>query len=134
MDMMTIPLRQECPPGACDCRREILLQDPAGDRRVLMLNKQEEKRLLDRFDAVQTLADLRHMEQKLFQLLGITLRIDPGPNEVRTVRGFIIKVDDQVGLCRQIRSSIPAAVRRCLERHPEISYALLNERDLFGGL
>jgi len=85
MDMMTIPLRQECPPGACDCRREILLEDPAGDRRVLMLNKQEEKRLLDRFEAVQTLADLRHMEQKLFQLLGITLRIDPGPNEVRTV-------------------------------------------------
>ncbi|WP_370643190.1 hypothetical protein [Bordetella sp. LUAb4] len=110
------------------------MQDPAGDRRVLMLNKQEEKRLLDRFEAVQTLADLRHMEQKLFQLLGITLRIDPGPNEVRTVRGFIIKVDERAGLCRQIRSSIPAAVRRCLERHPEISYALLNERDLFGGL
>ncbi|WP_369822766.1 hypothetical protein [Bordetella sp. N] len=132
--MMTIPLRQECPPGACDCRREILLEDLAGDRRVLMLNKQEEKRLLDRIEAISSLADLRHMEKKLFQLLGITLRIDPGPNEVRTVRGFIIKVDEQVGLCRQIRSSIPAAVRRCLERNPEISFALLNERDLFSGL
>ncbi|OZI37620.1 hypothetical protein CAL29_04275 [Bordetella genomosp. 10] len=134
MDMMTIPIRQECPPGACDCRREILLQDPAADRRVLMLNKQEEKRLIERIEAVQTLADLRHMEKKLFQLLGITLRIDPGPYEVRTVRGFIIKVDEQVGLCRQLRSSIPAAVRRCLERNPEISYALLNERGLFNGL
>ncbi|WP_306430674.1 MULTISPECIES: hypothetical protein [Alcaligenaceae] len=132
--MMTIPIRQECPPGACDCRREILLQDPAADRRVLMLNKQEEKRLIERIEAVQTLADLRHMEKKLFQLLGITLRIDPGPYEVRTVRGFIIKVDEQVGLCRQLRSSIPAAVRRCLERNPEISYALLNERGLFNGL
>ncbi len=134
MDMMTIPLRQACPQGACDCRREILLEDPAGDRRVLMLNKQEEKRLLVRIEAIHSLADLRHMQAKLLQLLGITLYIAPGPNEVRTVRGFIIRVEAQIGLCRQLRSSIPAAVRRVLESHPEISYALLNEHDLFSGL
>jgi hypothetical protein len=48
------------------------------------------------------------------------------------VRGFIIQLADQPGLCKKLRQSIPAAVRRCLERKPEIAYAILDAHDLFG--
>jgi hypothetical protein len=64
--------------------------------------------------------------------LGLVLRIAPGAEEVRTVRGLMIQVDERPGLCRKLRQSIPAAVRRCLEAHPEIVYAILDAHDLFG--
>ena len=66
------------------------------------------------------------------ELLGIVLTIAPGPNEVRTARGFIIEVADLPGLCRKTRQSIPAAVRRCMDQHAEIAYAVLDEDSLFG--
>jgi hypothetical protein len=35
-------------------------------------------------------------------------------------------------LCRKTRQSIPAAVRRCLDQHPDIAFAILDAHDLFG--
>jgi hypothetical protein len=114
------------------CERERLLADPAADLRILKLTREEEKKLLARIEAISSYDDLRRMEQKLHQLLGIALRITPSANEVRTVRGFSIELGELPGLCRKTRQSIPAAVRRCLDQHPEIAFAILDEHGLFG--
>jgi hypothetical protein len=58
------------------------------------------------------------------------LVITPSARGVRTVRGLSIVLAPRPGLCRKTRQAIPAAIRRCLDRHPEIVYALLNARDL----
>ncbi|VVE57520.1 hypothetical protein [Pandoraea anhela] len=129
----SIPIRTECPPGACTCEREALLQDPNGDRRILMLTQAEEKRLVGRLEAVTSYADLKHVAKRIYAQLGIRLEIAPGPNEVRTVSGFDIHLVACPGLCRKTRASIPAAVRRCLKARPEIAYEILNAHDLFGG-
>lgn len=129
-----LPIRTECPPGACVCDRDALLQNPQGDTRVLLLTREEEKRLLQRLEQITSLADLRRMQDRMELQLGIRLTIAPGPNEVRTLRGITILVHEQQGLCRKTRQSIPAAIKRSLEQHPEISYALLDEGGLFGGL
>ena len=49
MSAATVPvfIRNPCPPGACQCDRERLLADPASDKRVLALTREEEKRLLN---------------------------------------------------------------------------------------
>lgn len=124
-------IRTECPPGLCVCDRERLLADPESDKRVLRLTREEEKRLVDRIEAVATYEDLRKLEQRMAQLLGIRLSITPGANEVRTVRGFRIELAELPGLCRKTRQSIPAAVRRCLDQHPEIAFAILDAESLF---
>lgn len=129
-----VPIRTECPPGACDCKRELLLENPAADRRILMLTQHEEKRLVARLEAIETLADLRRMQEKMRAQLGIVVTIIPSDNEVRTVRGFDIEVEDQPGLCRKTRAAIPAAIRRCMKTHEQIAFDMLNERDLLGGL
>jgi len=64
--------------------------------------------------------------------LGVVLRIAPGVNEVRTVRGIVVALDEQPGLCKKIRQSIPAAIRRTLDAHPQIIYDILDANDLFG--
>lgn len=124
------PLRTECPPGACTCERDRLLADPHADIRVLRVTREEEKRLIARIDAIATLEELDRLSDKLRELLGVELVIQPSPNEVRTVRGLTIQLAPRPGLCRKLRQSIPAAVRRCLERHPDIVYALLDSHDL----
>ncbi|MBB3118739.1 hypothetical protein [Pseudoduganella violacea] len=126
------PLRKECPPGACDCERERLLADPEADRRVLRLTKDEEKRLIERIEAIASHAELMRVGQRLQEQLGVSLSIAPGGNEVRTMRGFVIQLGQRPGLCRKTRQAVPAAVRRCLERHPEIAFAILNANDLLG--
>jgi hypothetical protein len=126
------PIRKECPPGACDCRRELLLDDPQADLRVLRLTKEEEKRLIERIEAVASHAELLRIGQRLEEQLGIRLSIAPGPNEVRTVRGFVIEIASVPGLCRKTRQAIPAAIRRCLESRPEIAFAILDAHDLLG--
>ncbi|AKU20200.1 hypothetical protein MJ904_25980 [Massilia sp. MB5] len=126
------PLRKECPPGACDCERERLLADPEADRRVLRLTRDEEKRLIERIEAIASHAELMRVGQRLQEQLGVSLSIAPGANEVRTMRGFVIQLDQRPGLCRKTRQAVPAAVRRCLERHPEIAFAILNANDLLG--
>ena len=126
------PIRTECPPGLCVCERERLLLDFAADVRILALTRDEEKKLLARIEAISSYAELRKLQQRMGELLGIALTIAPGPNEVRTARGFIIEVAPVPGLCRKTRQSIPTAVRRCLDQHPEIAYAILDAHDLFG--
>jgi hypothetical protein len=127
------PIRKECPPGACTCKRDDLLSDPQGDTRILRLTKEEEKRLVARIENISSYDDLRHMQERVQAQLGIVLVITPSSREVRTVRGISIQLAEQPGLCRKTRQSIPAAVRKCLENRPEIVYALLDAHDLLGG-
>lgn len=126
------PIRTECPPGACVCGRDELLQNPSGDLRVLRLTREEEKRLLQRLENLGSLSDLRRIEERLEQLLGIRLTISTSPNEVRTLRGITILVHEQPGLCKKTRQAIPAAIKKSLEQRPEIAFELLDEGGLFG--
>ncbi len=130
---VSFPIRNECPPGACDCERERLLSDPAADVRILRLTREEEKKLVARIENISSYADLLHVANRMQAQLGILLRIAPGIHEVRTVRGLHIDLAERPGLCRKTRQSIPSAIRRCLEKNPEIVYAILNEHDLLGG-
>lgn len=130
----SFPIRTECPPGACVCNREALLQNPNGDLRVLRLTSEEEKRLLQRLENLGSLSDLRRIEERLEQQLGIRLTISTSPNEVRTLRGITILVHEQTGLCKKTRQAIPAAIKKSLEQRPEIAFELLDEGGLFGGL
>lgn len=127
-----LSLRIECPPGACVCARERLLADPQADLRALLLTRNEEARLVERIGRVASYAELLRVQEMIHRQLGLTLRIGPGVNEVRTVRGIVVAIDDQIGLCKKIRQSIPAAVRRVLEAHPQIIYDILDANDLFG--
>lgn len=127
------PIRQPCPPGTCICNRDALLDNPAADPRILLLTQHEEKRLLARLENCASLDDLRKLQQRMEQQLGLRTEIAPGHNEVRSMRGIRIVVHEQDGLCRKIRQSIPAAIRRGLERNPEVAYELLNEHDLLRG-
>lgn len=130
----SFPIRTECPPGACVCGRDALLQAPDGDLRILRLTREEEKRLIQRLENLSSLSDLRHMEERLAQQLGIRLSIASSPNEVRSLRGIVILVHEQPGLCRKTRQAIPAAIKKSMEQRPEIAYELLNEKSLFAGL
>jgi|SRR5690606_19619351 len=129
-----MPLRQPCPPGACECQREQLLEQAGQDMRILQLTREEEKKLLARLEALRSLDDLRHMQQRLKDLLGVELRVEIGAAEVRTVRGLTIELQPMPGLCRKTRQTVPAAVRRGLEANVQIVFDLLNENDLLGGL
>ncbi|WP_025855250.1 hypothetical protein [Pseudomonas sp. CHM02] len=124
-------IRQPCPPGACVCDREQLLQAPGADLRILNLTRQEEKKLLDRLEDLKSLQDLEHMQQRMYELLGIRVHIAPGHTEVKSMRGIQIVIDELPGMCRKTRQSIPAAIRRGLEKRPEIAYRLLDAHDLF---
>jgi len=126
----TLPIRQPCPPGACDCGRDPLLETPGADVRILFLTRSEEKRLVERLENLQSLSDLERLQQRMYEQLGIRVDIVPSFNEVRTMRGIGINVGEQPGLCRKTRQSIPAAIRRALEKRPEIAYELLNANDL----
>jgi len=134
MKSLPFPIRTECPPGACVCGRDALLQAPDGDLRILRLTREEEKRLIQRLENLSSLSDLRHMEERLAQQLGIRLSIASSPNEVRSLRGIVILVHEQPGLCRKTRQAIPAAIRKSMEQRPEIAYELMNETGLFAGL
>ncbi|MBK5354672.1 hypothetical protein JFU37_19520 [Pseudomonas sp. TH41] len=124
------PIRQPCPPGACDCGRDPLLETPGADVRILLLTRSEEKRLIERLENLQSLSDLERLQQRMYEQLGIRVNIAPGFNEVRTMRGISISLGELPGLCRKTRASIPAAIRRSLEKRPEIAYELLNANDL----
>ncbi len=100
------------------------------DTRILLLTKPEEKRLLERLENLKDLADLERLQRRMYEQLGLRLHIAPGYNEVRSMRGISIRIEPQPGLCRKTRQSIPAAIRRGMERNPEVAYALLNANDL----
>lgn len=127
--MSTSPIRHPCPPGACDCLRE-QLQAPGSDQRILQLTREQEKRLLERLENVESLAQLEHLQKRIFEQLGVRVHIAPGFNEVRSMRGIGIQLDELPGLCRKTRQSIPAAIRRGLEKRPQIVWDLLNAHDL----
>jgi hypothetical protein len=134
MSALPFPLRTECPPGACVCEREALIQAPGGDVRILRLTREEEKRLVQRLENLASLEDLRRMEQRLFEQLGVRLTIGTSPNEVRSLRGITILVHEQPGLCRKTRQALPAAIRRSMEQRPQIAWDLLDEGGLLEGL
>jgi hypothetical protein len=126
----TAAIRSPCPPGACDCGRDPLLETPGADLRILFLTRNEEKRLIERLENLQSLSDLEHVKRRMFEQLGIRVDIAPGFNEVRTMRGIGIQIGELPGLCRKTRANIPAAIRRSMEKRPEIAYELLNANDL----
>ena len=127
----TLPIRNPCPPGTCICGRDELLDSPTADLRSLRLTLTEEKRLLERLENIQSLADLEHLQQRLQDQLGILLEVAPKASEVRSLRGISIQVHERPGLCRKIRQSIPVAIRKSLEKRPEIVHRLLDANDLF---
>ena len=127
-----MPLRVECPPGACVCERERVLADPAADQRPLLITRQQEQKLIERIERIDSYADLQHVQTLIHKNVGTELRIAPGPNEVRTVRGIVIVLEERPGLCKKIRQSVPAAVRRRLVERPEIAWAILDADGLFG--
>jgi hypothetical protein len=126
------PVRVECPPGLCVCERERLLADPQADTRILMLTREQEKKLLERIERIDSYAQLQHVGKLLLDQLGVELSITPAAVEVKTVRGLAIVLKERPGLCRKTRQAVPAAIRRCLDQHPEIVYAILDAHDLFG--
>ena len=129
-----LPLRNPCPPGACDCQREELLGSAVADTRILLLTRQEEQRLLERLENLQSLEELERLQQRMYEQLGIRLHIEPAHGEVRSMRGIHMRFDAHPGLCRKTRQNIPAAIRRAMEKRPEIVWRLLDSFDLFGGL
>lgn len=132
LQQVTFPLRTECPPGACVCDRDRLLGEPDADLRPLRLTRMEEQKLIDRIEGIASYEDLKRLQDRIRSNLGVELKIAPGPNEVRTLRGIVILLEDRPGLCKKVRQSIPAAVRKVLDRHPEITWAILDAHDLFG--
>ena len=127
------PIRTECPPGSCVCQRDALIQASGGDTRILRLTREEEKRLVQRLEQITSLADLRHMERRLFEQLGVRLTIGTSPNGVRSLRGITVLVHEQPGLCRKTRQAIPAAIKKSMETRSGIVFELLDEGGLFGG-
>jgi len=132
LPLLSFPIRAECPPGACVCGRERLLSDPEGDMRPLAIDRKQEMRLVERIERIDSYADLRHVQELIRKNIGAELRIDRGPNEVRSVRGIIIVLEEKPGLCKKVRQSVPAAIRKRLQEKPEIAYAILDAGDLFG--
>jgi hypothetical protein len=132
LQQVAFPLRTECPPGACVCDRDRLLAEPDADLRPLRLTRMEEQKLIERIEGIASYDELKRLQERIRTNLGVELKIAPGPNEVRTLRGILIVLEDRPGLCKKVRQSIPAAVRRALDRHPEITYAILDSHDLFG--
>ena len=129
---VSFPIRKDCPPGACICKREVLLSDPGADLRILRLTQDEEKKLIARIEAITSYPELMRIQERMQTQLGMVLQITPSVREVRTVRGIGIRLLEQPGLCRKTRQSIPAAVRRCLEKNPDLVFAILDAHDLFG--
>ncbi len=126
----TAPLRSPCPPGACVCGRDPLLDTPGADLRILRLTRNEEKVLLARLEQLKDLNDLRHLQKRMYEQLGVRVEVSPGFHEVRTMLGIDIEIDDLPGLCRKTRKAISTAIRRGLNNNPAIAFELLNAYDL----
>jgi len=129
---LPFPIRTECPPGACVCERERLLAEPGADIRPLAIDRRQEQKLIERIERIDSYADLKHVQEVIRRNIGAELRIEAGPNEVRTVRGIIIVLEEKPGLCKKVRQSVPAAIRKRLQEKPEIAWAILDAGDLFG--
>ena len=104
----------------------------AGDVRPLAIDRKQEQRLIERIERIDSYDDLRHVQELIRKNIDAELRIEPGPKEVRTLRGIIIVLEEKPGLCKKVRQSVPAAVRKRLQEKPEIAYAILYAGNLFG--
>ncbi|WP_114418343.1 hypothetical protein [Marinospirillum perlucidum] len=124
-------LRQPCPPSVCDCDFRQLVEG-GEDLLLLQFNRKEEKRLLDRLENLKDYPDLLHLQDLMQRQLGISLSIQPGPNEVKSPRGLEFIFAPQPGLCRRTRQNIPTAIRKSMKNQPEILYQLLDAQGLFG--
>ncbi|MEG2999382.1 MAG: hypothetical protein RR855_02420 [Comamonas sp.] len=111
-----------------------MVESRQGDQRILLLTREEEAKLAERLEQVQTLIELRQLQQRMTEQLGLQLHIAPGSQGTQGLRGLDILLEPMPGLCRKTRKALPEAVRRCMERHPEIAHALLDEGSLFAGL
>ena len=107
-----------------------MLDDPQADLRILRLTREEEKKLLLRLESMQSYQDLCRMQQRMHEQLGIDLTITPSDRGVRTVRGLNIRIQEQRGLCKKTRQSIPAAIRKCLENNEAIAFAIVDAHGL----
>ena len=132
LPLLQFPIRVECPPGACVCERERLMVEPDADVRPLAIDRKQEQKLIERIERIESYADLQHVRELIRKNIGAELRIAPGPNEVRTLRGIIIVLEEKRGLCKKVRQSVPAAVRKRLQEKPEIAWAILDAGNLFG--
>ena len=80
--VLPFPIRKECPPGACVCGREDLLdawERDGADIRVLRLTRDEEKQLIEKIEAIATYEELGRIKQRL-QELGIGLESEAEVN------------------------------------------------------
>jgi hypothetical protein len=132
LPLLSFPIRAGCPPGACVCERERLMAEPGADVRPLALDRKQEMKLIERIERIDSYADLQHVQELIRRNIGAELRIAPGPKEVRTMRGIIIVLEEKPGLCKKVRQSVPAAVRKRLQEKPEIAWAILDAGNLFG--
>jgi len=128
----TILVRKACPPGACVCDLDHLLNDPQGDKRILRLTRIEEKKLIDHINTITTFSELQKLKERLLTQLGVDLQITQRSREVRSVRGISVEVKEHIGLCRKTRHAITTAIRRCLDQNSSIIFAILDANDLFG--
>ena len=128
LPLLQFPVRTGCPPGACVCERERLMSEPDADVRPLAIDRKQEQKLIERIERIESYADLRHVRESVGGELGIA----PGPDEVRALRGILIVLEEKPGLCKKVRQSVPAAVRKRLQEKPEIAYAILDAGNLFG--
>lgn len=125
------PFRTPCPAGACDCDFE-LLESPDADPRVRLLTSQQEKALIERIERIHSYEDLMRVIDLIYEQLGVRLEIRVGEGEVRTVRGLVIELLPQPGLCKKTRGSLPKAMRRCLDANQHIVHELLDRQSLWG--
>jgi hypothetical protein len=123
--------RTPCPAGACDCQYE-LLDAPDADARVRLLTAQQEKALIARIERIHSLEDMMRVIGLIYEQLGVRMTVEPGGNEVRTVRGLHIELEPLPGLCKKTRASLPQALRRCLDANQHIVYELLDRQSLWG--
>src|SRR3546814_17441078 len=84
----SIPIRPPCPPGVCDCGRDALLQTPGSDLRILCLNRQEEKQLLQRLENIQSLDELQRLQQRMYENHGLRLSVEPRTHDVLNISGI----------------------------------------------
>lgn len=131
LPLLQFPVRAECPPGACVCERERLMVEPDADVRPLAIDRKQEQKLIERIGRIESYAELQHVQELIRKNIGAELRIAPGPKEVRTLRGIIIVLEEKPGLCKKVRQSVPAAVRKRLQEKPEIAWAILDAGNLF---
>jgi len=112
--MNTPPLRQPCPPGVCICRHRELLADAHGDRRILLLTRHEERRLLERLENIRELADLQRLQPAIL-LLDLNLGERSGLELLEQVQLRKLPVRTIVLTPRRVGSPVADALRLAVE-------------------